>query len=197
MNSEYNVEFYRNFKKFVCVFMEKFYNIELNGMENIIEDENALFAGNHLNILDSWLLLYALDRELRFMVDQKLYRYKIWEKFFTSLGTFPIDPNNVNVKAVMNTCKLLKNDFDVVIFPEGKTHNAKEIVPFKPGIPDMARIAGKKTIPFAIKGSYIPFSKVSLTFGTPIDFKDFNLNKEEATNYLEEEVRKLEKSNGK
>lgn len=192
MESEYDKEFYANFSKFVTWFMNTFYSIESNGLDNIPTDSNYLLIGNHLHILDSWLLMSLIDEDLRFMVDKKLYRYKLWEKFFSRLGTFPIDPDAIDLKAIKTTLTLLRNDENVVIFPEGKTHNRKVNVPFKSGIPKIASKANTLIVPFGINGTYIPFSKLKITFGSPINFKIADIKKEEQDAYLENEVRRLE-----
>lgn len=193
---EYNPEFYTKFRHFVKTFMQTIYNIEVNGLENIPKDENYILAGNHLNILDAWLIMTLVDKNLRFMVDKKLYRYKSWEEFFTSIGTFPIDPESLDIKALKTLFTLLNNDESIVIFPEGKTHKMKENVPFKPGMAKISTRTKTPIIPFGISGTYRPLTTLNITIGSPINFKILDIEKEEYDSYLEETVRKLEKSNG-
>lgn len=193
MDELYDLEFYKKFRVFVIWFMNTFYDVNVTGLENVPESGPYILAGNHLNILDSWLLLSVIDEDLRFMVDKKLYRYKSWEKFFKKLGTFPIDPNEFDVTAVRTTLSLLKDDEKVVIFPEGKTHRITESVPFKPGVPRMSLLGKSLLVPFGISGSYKPFSKISLNIGEPIDFKETSLKKNEYDAYFEEKVRMLER----
>ena len=189
---EYDVEFYRKFRRFVKRYMNFMYRIEANGLENVDLSEVSLFAGNHLNILDSWLLCAELDDYLRFMVDKKLYRYKSWEKFFTRVGTFPIDPNKENdLNAVRTAVNLLKTNNHVVIFPEGRTHKYDEYVPFKPGVARISLVGNAKLIPFGINGSYIPGARLQINFGEPIDLSQYE--KKEYDNVLEEKVRELQK----
>ena len=185
-------EFYKKFLKFVKFYMNTFYKIDESGIENIPKDTNYLLAGNHLNILDSWVLMSLLDEDiLRFMVDDKLYRYKLWEDFFTKLGTFPINQKIFDIAAIKNAIKLLKDNEKVVIFPEGKTHKVIESVPFKGGVAKIATMANRPLVPFGINGNYNPFSKISITFGKPIDLK--SIPKDEWDITLEKTVRTLEK----
>lgn len=190
MEIEYNKDFYYKFLKFVKLYMNFLYRIEANGLDNIPKDGNYLLAGNHLNILDSWLLMSILNTELRFMVDKKLYRYKLWEKFFKSLGTFGIDPEQTDIKAVKTSIDLIKEGNKVVIFPEGKTHKITESVPFKPGVASIAKLAKTSLIPFGIRGSYRPGAKLNINFGEPIDLSLYK--KDEYDFILENNVRKLE-----
>lgn len=190
MEIEYNPEFYHRFLKFVKLYMKFLYKIETNGLENVPKDGNYLLAGNHLNILDSWLLMAVLDTELRFMVDKKLYRYKLWEKFFRTLGTFEIDPDKTDIKAVKTSIDLIKSGNKVVIFPEGKTHRINDSVPFKPGVAAIAKLAKTSLIPFGIRGSYRPGGNLTINFGEPIDLSLYK--KDEYDMVLENKVRRLE-----
>lgn len=192
MESNYDIEFYKNFSRFVKHFMKIFYNIECSGIENIPEDTNYILAGNHLHILDSWLLMSLVDDPLRFMVDKKLYRYALWEKFFTKLGTFPIDPESFDLKAIKTTLELLKTEENIVIFPEGATHSRKSNLPFKPGITKISSKTNTPIVPFGINGTYVPFTTLKIAIGSPINFKISSIPKNEQDAYLENEVRRLE-----
>lgn len=193
MDELYDIEFYRKFRKFVKMFMRTFYSVEADGLENVPSDVSYILAGNHLNILDSWVLLSLIDENLRFMVDKKLYRYKSWEKFFKTIGTFPIDPEKSDLLAVKRAVSIIKSGEKTVIFPEGKTHKITSSVPFKPGVPKLAILAKSLVVPFGICGSYFPMSKIKINFGEPIDFKKLDIPKNEYDNYLEDTVRKLER----
>lgn len=192
MEIKYDIEFYKKFKKFVEVFMNNVYTINANGLNNI-PDNNFLLAGNHLNILDSWVLISLIDEPIRFMVDQKLYRYYLWELFFRTLGTFPINPNEADLKAVKTSINLLKDNENVCIFPEGKTHKQEVYQPFKNGVASIAVMAKKEIVPFGIIGTYRPLSEITINFGEPIDYS--KIPKDERDSHLEHIVRSLEKKN--
>lgn len=194
MDELYDAEFYKRFRTFVKWFMHNFYKIEADGINNIPRDETYILSGNHLNILDSWLLLSLIDENLRFMVDKKLYRYKSWEKFFRIIGTFPIDPDNLDLAAIKSALSILKSGDNVVIFPEGKTHKITASVPFKPGVPKISIMAKSLIVPFGIQGTYAPFSKLKINFGEPINFRKLGIKKDEYDDYLEDTVRKLERN---
>lgn len=195
-NDTYSYNFYSNFSKFVYVFMKLLYRIEVTGLENIPEDQNYILAGNHLNILDSWLLITLTKEHLRFMVDQKLYNTKLGRWFFKKVGTFDVDTSGENKaknqEAIKKACKLLKSGEKIVIFPEGQTHPVTVNVPFKDGAPIIAKLTNTVLVPFGIHGRYLPFSKININFGEPINFKELKLNKNEESKYLEGKVRILQ-----
>ena len=193
MDIKYNKKFYIVFKEFVKLWMPFYYKIEIEGIENLPTENNYVLAGNHLNIYDSWLLICAVDKEVRFMVDKKLYKRFSWELFFKSLGTFGISPDETDIKAVRTAIELLKDNYIVGIFPEGHTHSEDIELPFKPGVPKIASSVHKEIVPFGISGTYKPFSRLKLTIGSPINYRLSGIPKSDWDTHLEQEVRKLEK----
>ena len=191
MKSEYDKEFYYKFHKFVHIFMNTFYSINVTGQENIPVNSNYILAGNHLNILDSWLLLATDDDYLRFLVDNKLYRYRLWECFFKKLGTIGTSPDKIDMKSLKELMNLLNEGENLVIFPEGHTHNKDINLEYKPGIARMSRIANVKVVPFGIYGSYRPFSKINLKFGDAINYKEIKLSNNEIDKDLENRIKSL------
>ena len=189
-NLEYDAEYYKKFRRHVKRIMKIAHRIEINGLENVDLNEVNLFAGNHLNIFDSWLLVTALDDNLRFMVDKKLYRHEFWRKFFRRVGTFDIDPEKSDLRAVMVAVELLRKKYNVVIFPEGKTHKYKVYVPFKKGVASLSQLGKAKLVPFGINGSYIPGARLQINFGEPIDLSEYKRN--EYDEVLEKKVRELQ-----
>lgn len=189
---EYDKEFYVKFKKTVVDVMSILYRIEATGVENIPKDTNYMLVGNHLHIMDAGLITKYDDSYLRFLVNNKLYK-KIFERYiFQKCGTIGIDQKIADLKAVKTMIETLK-EYSMVVFPEGVTHKQDEYVPFKPGVAAIAKIAKVPIVPFGIQGTYIPFSKLRINFGTPIDFSKSKLNKNQMDIVLESEVRKLEK----
>ena len=200
MDVKYSSTFYKSFKKFVKLYMKLLYKIECNGIENIPKDSNYVISGNHLNILDSWLLILLTDENIRFMVDKKLYDTKPGEWFFKKLGTYEIDPNETDtkshLKAVAESVNLLKENEIIGIFPEGKTHPTNVHIAFKGGVPLISKLGKTILVPFGIEGTYKPFTKLKINFGKPINFKDLKLQKDEENIYFEELIRDLEPYNG-
>ena len=192
MEVEYNEEFYFKLRKVLVFLMDRLYNIEGYGIENIPSDSRYILVGNHLHILDSVLIAKYVDTNLRFMVDNKLYRYRVWEYLFKSLGTFGINPEKLDITAVKHALEIAQ-DYNLVIFPEGMTHKYEEDIAFKPGIARLTKLANAQVVPFGIKGSYKLFSDLQINFGEPIDFNKLDIPRKEYDYYLEDKVRKLEK----
>ncbi len=199
MDVKYDYEFYRKFKKIVKFWMLHTRRIKCNGIENIPKDKNYILVGNHLNILDSLLLIAITDEHLRFMVDKKLYKTKPGEWIFKKGGTFAIDPNEEDATKKQESLKtafeLLKNGEKVVIFPEGKTHPVNVRLPFMGRVSGLSKMTKTVLVPFGLNGTYRLFSKLEINIGEPIDFSTLKLSKEEEKQYLYDIVRSLEPFN--
>lgn len=191
MDIKYDKNFYYNFHNFVKVYMNMLYDISITGKDNIPINSNYILAGNHLNILDSWVLLAADDNYLRFLVDNKLYRYKLWEWFFKKLGTIGTNPDEMDLKSLKELINLLKEGENLVIFPEGHTHNKDIDLVYKPGIAKMSRMTNTYVVPFGIYGSYKPFSNISINFGEAINYKQIALSNKEIDKDLENKIKCL------
>ena len=191
MNNQFDKNFYYNFRNFVQCYMKLIYRINITGAENIPTDTNYILAGNHLNILDSWLLMIADSNYLRFLVDNKLYRYRHWEWFLKKLGTVGTNPDQVDIKSLKELINLLKEGKNLVIFPEGHTHNKDIHLEYKSGVAKMSRLTNVTIVPFGIYGSYKPFHKINLNFGKPINYNQIKLPNNEIDKDLEIKIKNL------
>lgn len=191
MDIKYDKDFYYKVHEFIKVFMKFFYILDVTGIDNIPTDSNYILAGNHLHILDSWLLLTYNDDYVRFMVDNKLYRYKLWEWFFKKLGTIGTTPDNMDIKSLKDTINLLKSGENIAIFPEGHTHDKDTHLEYKPGVARISRITNVPIVPFGIYGSYKPFNSLSLNIGEAINYKQVDLPNNEIDKDLETRIKSL------
>lgn len=188
---EYDKEFYHKVHIIMQKLMKILYKLEVYGINNIPTDTNYLLVGNHIHILDSLLLLTYNDDYIRFMVDNKLYRYKLWKWFFKKAGTFGINPDKTDLKAIKETLKLLKNGENVAIFPEGHTHDKDIDLEYKSGIAKISRITNVPIVPFGIYGSYKPFHELILNIGKPVNYSDKKFDNSELDKDLEVRIKSL------
>ena len=191
MQIEYDKEFYYKVHVTTQKLMKLFYKLEVYGLKNIPTDTNYLLAGNHIHILDSLLLLAYNDDYVRFMVDNKLYKDKLGEWFFKKVGTFGINPDVADLKALKETLRLLKNGENVAIFPEGHTHDKDIDLEYKSGIARISRITDTPIVPFGIYGSYKPFHTLTLNIGKPVNYKHKNLDNNQIDKDLEIRIKSL------
>lgn len=190
METHFNRKFYYDIHQFAKWYMNTFYKIEVIGKENLT-DKTVIYAGNHLNIFDSFLLMSQIDQYVRFMVDNKLYKYKLWEWFFKSLGTIGTNPDKTDLIAIKRIIELLKDGEPVCIFPEGHTHSIDIDLPYKPGLARISKMTDTPIQPFGISGDYKLFHKLILNIGEPVNYRKSKLDKDEIDLDLEERIKRL------
>lgn len=188
MNNKYNVRFYRGIRKIINVPIKLLFNPAVTGIENI-PNKPYILAGNHKSLFDMLLLAVYIQGEIHFMAKKELFKFKILKIFFSMLGAFPVDRNNVDIKSIKESLRILRNNEVLGIFPEGTRNKTDEIIlPFKEGVTSIANKTNSLIVPFGISGKYRR-NKIKLNIGEPINISQFK--KEEQTKYLEEQVKKL------
>lgn len=186
---KYNIKFYNGIKKVVGVPMKLFFDVRVNGIENIPEG-NYILAGNHKSMWDVVLLATSIPTNIRFMGKKELFKNPIFKSFFSKLGAFPVDRDNVDINAIKTSLRLLKEGETIGVFPEGTRNKTKALtLPFKEGVTRIATKTKKVIVPFGIDGDYKLGKTVNLNIGEPIDISV--IDKEYQTQYLEEKVKEL------
>lgn len=186
---KYNIKFYNNIKKFLNVPMKLLFDIRVEGLENIPE-ENYVLAGNHKSIFDIPLLITSIPNKIHFMAKKEVFDIKVLKGIFDKMGAFPVNRDSVDIKAVKTSLRLLKENEVLGIFPEGTRNKSDEILlPFKPGVVTLASKSKKMIVPFGINASYKLGSKVDLNIGSPININE--IDKDYQNEYLEEKVKEL------
>ncbi len=187
----YSIKFYKGCRLLTNFYLDKFYKPQIIGKENLPED-GYLLVGNHKSSLDILLVAYALKKyNPRFMAKKEFFENRLMKWLFEKVGAFPIDRQSIDISAVKKAIKLLKENNVVVIFPEGTRNTNEEMLPFKKGVASISIIGNSKVVPFGITGDYKFRSKPIITFGSAIDFKEENVSKDEADDYLQAKVKNL------
>lgn len=187
--SKYNIKFYNGAKKIVGVPTKLFFDIRVNGIDNI-PDGNYILAGNHKSMWDVILLATSIPTNIRFMAKKELFNNPILESFFSKVGSFPVDRDTVDINAIKTALRLLKDGETIGIFPEGTRNKTNELIlPFKEGVTRIATKTKKVIVPFGIDGEYKLGKRINLNIGEPIDMS--TIEKDEQTKYLEEKVKEL------
>ena len=149
---------------------------EIEGMEHIAETpEPVLFIGNHMSTLETMVLpsIISPRRRVTFVVKESLVRHPLFKDVMLSRDPIVVgrqDPRK-DLEAVMNGgLELLKKGISIVIFPQ-----STRSIEFKPeefnslGV-KLAKRAGVKVVPVALKTDFWGNGKVIKEIG-PLDNK--------------------------
>ncbi len=116
----------------------KFVGIKLNvkGGEKIDLNQSYIVVSNHPSTLDIFTHITALPVSIRFLTKTELFRIPIFGRVLKVLGLPRIDRKNASAnfdKINKSILKVIENKNSIMIFPEGKRSNQKELLPFKKG----------------------------------------------------------------
>ena len=104
--------YYQLFVVFVAIPVFKlFYNLKVEGRENVPKESRVIYAGNHVSYLDPPMLSYAVHKRVAYMAKQELFtdKNKLLRFLVHSLGAFAVNREKPElatfktVKAVFNT----------------------------------------------------------------------------------------------
>jgi acyl-[acyl-carrier-protein]-phospholipid O-acyltransferase / long-chain-fatty-acid--[acyl-carrier-protein] ligase len=176
------------FIRFVLVVLtNSLYRIRLVGRHHVPDTGGALLIPNHLSFIDGFLLLTALDRPVRFVVDAGYATHPVWRHLMTAMRVIPISssggPRNL-LKAMRQAGQALDDGDLVCIFPEGQISRTGTLLPFRRGFERIVKGRAVPIIPVhldRIWGSIFSFVHgrfvakwpdripypVTVSFGTP------------------------------
>lgn len=172
-------------KGIVWVFFHLFYRVKVKGHENIPEDGGALICPNHFNGLDPLLVAICLKRPVRFMAKYELFQNPILGFLLRNLKVFPVKRGEADIGAIKNTFKFLKDKQLVGIFPEGTRVKGDKLGKANAGVAVFSIRTESPAIPVLITGSYIPFTRLNITIGKPVELSGFRKEKMSNDDYLE------------
>jgi 1-acyl-sn-glycerol-3-phosphate acyltransferase len=151
-------------------------NYRISGMENIASDPApVVFIGNHMSTLETMVLpgLIAPLREVTFVVKESLVNHPLFGHVMRSRDPIVVgrtDPRKDFETVMIKGMELLSKGISIVIFPQ-----STRSVEFKPeefnslGV-KLAKKAGVKVVPIALKTDFWGVGKVIKELG-PLDSK--------------------------
>ncbi|MFQ5863008.1 MAG: lysophospholipid acyltransferase family protein [Candidatus Brocadiales bacterium] len=151
------------------------------GRKNVPHRGGVLIVCNHQSYADPLLIGVGLDRQIHIMARRSLFHKNIFFRWLIqSLNAFPLKDNGVNVGAIKEAIKRIKEGNIVLIFPEGTRTRDGSIGEIHPGIAVIANRAGSPVVPAVIHGAFEAWPrtrkffrlrpKIKVAFGKPLYF---------------------------
>lgn len=141
------------------------YRVEVVGKENIPETGGVLLCCNHSSYIDPPTIAMPLDRRVRFMAKEELFRIPLFASLIRSLGAFPVKRGAVTPSTIRTASALLSEGEMVCVFPQGT--RSRTDFRGKKGAAVLALRSQAMIVPMAIIGSYKPFGKLKIVYGEP------------------------------
>ena len=130
-----------------------FFRAEVIGRENIPPQRSYIIASNHISYLDPFLLGLCSVRHFYFLAKESLFKTKISNFFFRSIGAFPVKRDTSDFGAMREALRRIKSGNPLVLFPEGTRGYSSRAKKPHPGIGFLAAKAGVPVVPVYISGS--------------------------------------------
>ena len=171
--------FYIWFLNFVVAPIGKLlYDIKIEGRENIDKKSKYLFDPNHVSYLDPHFTSLAGKRKVAYMAKQELFTDKnaLLRFLVIHLGAFAVNRENPEIATFKTVFDLLKTDWSLGIFPQGKISKENAITTVQKGFVTIAKKAKFDIVPIGICG-FDGYSKklfgkhMTVKVGKPISYK--------------------------
>lgn len=164
------------------------HRVKIEGQENIPLDEPLIYCGNHRTYLDPPLIVVTAKRHVRFMAKIELKK----NPFFAFLGVvfdgIYVNRDSKDITAIKTALKALKNGECVALFPEGTRNGLEKGQKAKDGAAFFALRSGAKVMPCGISGGTGKFDKVTIRYGKPLDFSNYDKNDKDALDKITDEI---------
>ncbi len=146
------------------------YNVKVEGRENIPKKGSYIFASNHRSYADPVLVVICGRGRFAFMAKSELFQNKLFGGLIRVLGAFPVERGKGDTEAIDRAINTVKNGTHLLIFPEGTRSTTGKVGKGKTGVALIAARAGADVIPVGInfEGKLHFRSKIIVRYGKPI-----------------------------
>src|SRR6266850_7117884 len=146
---------YRTLRGPVRKALARWFDLQIDGLENLPANGPYLVAANHHNYLDGIVLGVATPEPISFLVMPRVWRATpLHPIFHRHVGSIPINLERHDVGALRRALCLLQEGGVVGIFPEGPFSVRGRLEPGLPGVALLALRSGVPVVPAGIRGTY-------------------------------------------
>ena len=141
--------------------IHSFYRIGKSGFEHIPRSGPAVLVCNHVSFVDSVVIMAAIRRPIRFVMDHRIHQTPVVGFLFRHSRTIPIatakeDPA-MKEAAFEEVARALKNGELIGLFPEGRITHTGEINHFRYGVGRIVTETPVPVVPMALRGRWGSF----------------------------------------
>ena len=126
--------------------------VRLEGVERIPAG-GVILVANHISWKDPPWLTFALDRAVRFMGKEELFRVPILGGVLRLSGNFGVRRGEADRRALVTALRVLHAGLPLGFFPEGHRSETGAMIRAHPGVALVARRAGVPIVPVGVIGS--------------------------------------------
>ncbi len=169
------MRFYNFARGLVGWIVKLIYPVKIIGnKENIPKDGKVVLISNHLSFRDIPVLIVRFPGYRHFLAKKEFTKNRLVKWFFTKMGVFFVDRNNLDLNAVRTGVNYLKNNEGIALFPEGTRNRTDEHLQQIKGGAAMFAIKGQAPlVPVIFQRKIRPFRRTYIYVGEKIDLSQF------------------------
>ena len=144
---------YRAARAVVFGFCRVYCRLTVEGREHVPTSGCYVVAPVHRSIVDSFAASGMTKRRIRYMGKASLWKRKLFRRFLSSLGGFPVDRGTADREALKRCMQVIENGEPLLLFPEGERKTGPLVQPLFDGATYVAVKTNVPIIPVGIGGS--------------------------------------------
>lgn len=175
------------------VFQKIFMPTKIIGKENLIKGK-AILCCNHQTNLDFMPIYLNVKTKIYTLGKEELFSNKIKSWFFKVVHVIPINRKKPAISSFKRSLEVLKNNWNLLIFPSGTRTESEELNNIKDGVGMFSLKSKAPIIPMVYLKKNRIFRRNTLVIGKPICVDDLEYSKENIemlVNKLEENMNDL------
>lgn len=137
------------------------YRLDKRGLDSIPDTGPAVLICNHVSFVDPVVVMAAVRRPIRFIIDHRIYAVPGANFIFRKVRTIPIAPAKEDAamkeSAFAQAAEALRNGELIGLFPEGQITRDGEFTPFRYGVQRIVAETPVPVIPMALRGLWGSF----------------------------------------
>jgi len=158
---------------------QAFFDLQIYGQDNLIEDGPALLAMNHQSFLDPPFAGICCQREIHYFGRKTLLDIPVLGFFLRRFNVIGVDREGSDVAALKAVIRVLRGGGCTIVFPEGTRTCDGNLQPAKPGAGFIIAKTLAPVVPMRVFGAFEAFprgtkwprsSPVTIVIGEPMRF---------------------------
>ncbi|GAC1432433.1 MAG: lysophospholipid acyltransferase family protein [Chloroflexota bacterium] len=153
--------------------------LRVEGLERLPRGRPIVLMGNHVNLLDPFLVTAAMPMPCVALERSEHFRWPVYGWLISRWGNIPVYMGkSASARATLKRAQeALAQGLCVVIYPEGTRTRTGQMGPFRRGAFYIAQHARADVVPFTVRGSYavnqrgslmIRPGAISIVIGSPL-----------------------------
>lgn len=186
-------------KSLALLLLKLLFRFKIEGAQNIPKRGGFILASNHISNIDPVALGAACPRMLSYMAKEELFRNPVFSLLLSKVGAFPLKRNIVDIWAMKEAIKRVKDGSGLLLFPEGRRRRKNQEQKVLSGVGYLALKCNAPVIPAFIKGAdlvlppnakFIRFHRICVRFGREV-FIEKGAFYQQASEKIMMEIKKL------